>query len=207
METSIIEQGSDAWHDRRRGKATASRTSDIMAKTKTGYGAARKNYLMELLCERLTGVTAEGFVSAPMLRGIALEAVARSAYEVATGNSVKEVGFVDHPTLKMAGCSPDGLVGGGLLEIKCPNVATHIDFLRTGNVELKYFWQMQMQMSCCEAEWCDFVSFDDRLPERLQYKCVRVERDVEKQGNMLTEISRFLIELDELIVELSEIQP
>lgn len=199
-----IEQGTEAWMDQRRGKVTASRVSDLMVKTKPGYGAARKNYLMELLCQRLTGITTEGFISDAMKRGSELEAVARSAYEVDKGVSVEEVGFVVHPTMKNVGASPDGRPPGGLLEIKCPNTATHVDFLRTGKVDRKYILQMQTQMLCDKAEWCDFVSFDDRLPEHLQYKCVRIPRDVDLQIEMAKEISKFLIELDQLELELKE---
>lgn len=198
------DQRTEEWFQQRLGKVTASRVSDVMAKTKTGYGAARKNYMMQLLCERLTGTAEEGFTSGPMQRGIDLEPMARSAYEVDKGVSVVEVGFIDHPTIKMAGASPDGRPGDGLLEIKCPNTATHIDFLRTGKVDSKYFWQMQMQMACAEVAWCDFVSFDDRLPEHLEYKCVRVDRDISQMGSMLTEINRFLGELDSLVEEFKE---
>lgn len=194
-----MEQRSEEWFAARLGKVTASRVADVMAKTRSGYGASRKNYMMELLCERLTGAKQDGYVSGPMLRGIELEPVARSAYEIDTGNMVEECGLVAHPDIPMFGASPDGLVGDdGLLEIKCPNTAQHVEFLRTGVPDTRYQWQMLAQMVCTGREWCDFVSYDDRLPEPLAYRCVRFERDEARIAEMTDEIRQFLAELDAL---------
>jgi len=118
---------------------------------------------------------------------------------------VIESGLVDHPAIEGFAASPDGLVNDdGLVEIKCPNTATHVDFLQTGKIDQKYIWQMQSQMSCTGRKWCDFVSFDDRLPESLQYKSVRVEFDVSAQREMATEVTKFLNELDQLQQSLAE---
>ena len=195
----MIEQGTEEWFAQRLGKVTASRVSDVMAKTKSGAGAGRKNYMMELLCQRLTGQREEGFTSAAMLRGIELEPVARSAYEIATGDIVTEAGFVIHPEQPQTGASPDGYVGlGGLIEIKCPNTAQHIAVLQSGCADPKYVSQMQHQMACTKALYCDFVSFDDRLPEALQIVIVRVERDEAFIARMMSDINLFLQELDKL---------
>ena len=194
-----MEQRSEEWFAARLGKVTASRVADVMAKTRSGYGASRKNYMMELLCERLTGAKQDSFCSAAMQRGTELEPVARSAYEIDTGNMVEECGFVIHPGVPMFGASPDGLVGGdGLLEIKCPNTAQHVEFLRTGVPDTRYQWQMLAQMACTDRQWCDFVSYDDRLPEPLAYRCVRFERDETRITEMTNEIRQFLSELDSL---------
>lgn len=194
-----MEQRSEEWFARRLGKVTASRVADVMAKTRSGYGASRKNYMMELLCQRLTGQQQEGFCSAAMQRGTELEPVARSAYEIDTGNMVEECGLVAHPDIPMFGASPDGLVGDdGLLEIKCPNTAQHVEFLRTGVADARYQWQMLAQMACTGRGWCDFVSYDDRLPEPLAYRCVRFERDEARIAEMTDEIRQFLAELDAL---------
>ena len=199
----MIEQGSDEWFEQRLGRVTASRISDVMAKTRSGYSASRKNYMMELLCQRLTGKREEGFTSAAMQRGIDLEPLARAAYEVHTGLFVDEVGFVLHPEYLYIGASPDGLVGEkGLIEIKCPNTAQHVACLRSGEPDSKYWWQMQCQMACTGRDWCDFVSFDDRMPEELQLFCVRVERDDEAILDLITECLEFLGELEQLEAEM-----
>jgi putative phage-type endonuclease len=200
-----MDQRTDSWFSARLGKVTASRISDVMAKTKSGPSASRKNYQMQLLCERLTGRKEEGFTSAAMQRGTDMEPIARSAYEVDKGVMVQECGFVPCPLIEMAGASPDGLVGSdGLVEFKVPNTATHVDFLRTGNIDSGYQLQMMFQMMCAGRKWCDFVSFDDRLPEPLQYKCVRLMFDEEVAASIHKEVTSFLAELNALEAEMLE---
>ena len=199
------DQKSLEWFAARMGKVTASRVADVMAATKSGPSASRKNYMMELLCQRLTGQSEEGFTSAAMQRGTDLEPIARSAYEVEAGVMVAETGLMPHPSGIAFGASPDGLVGAdGLVEIKCPNTATHVEFLRTGKPDGKYLWQMAAQMECGGRDWCDFVSFDDRLPEPLQYRRVRIMRDEEKTTEMMAAIRLFLEELDQLEAEMRQ---
>lgn len=198
-----MEQRTDAWFQARLGKVTASRVADVMAKTRSGYGASRKNYMMELLCQRLTGIIDQGFTNAAMIRGTELEPVARSMYEVEHDVIVYETGLVDHPRIRNLAASPDGLVrDDGLVEIKCPNTAQHVDFLRTGQIDERYQLQMLLQMDCTDRAWCDFVSFDDRLPEELSIKVVRFHRDEKRIAEMLTEVELFLRELDELQTDL-----
>jgi putative phage-type endonuclease len=200
-----MDQRTDSWFSARLGKVTASRISDVMAKTKSGPSASRKNYLMQLLCERLTGRKEEGFTSAAMQRGTDMEPIARSAYEVDKGVMVQECGFVPCPMIEMAGASPDGLAGNdGLVEFKVPNTATHVDFLRTGQIDSGYQLQMMFQMMCTGRKWCDFVSYDDRLPEPLQYKCVRLMFDEEVAASIHKEVTAFLAELDALQAEMLE---
>lgn len=195
----MIEQGSEEWFNARLGKITSSRVSDVMAKTRSGYGASRKNYMMELLCQRLTGRREEGFTSAAMQRGIDLEPLARSAYELHCGEIVQETGFVIHPHYNDIGASPDGLVGDfGLVEIKCPNTAQHVSCIQSGEPDSKYWWQMQCQMFCTDRKWCDFASFDDRMPEELQIFVCRVERDDQAISEMLDECLEFIGELNKL---------
>jgi hypothetical protein len=175
-----------------------------MAKTKSGPSASRKNYQMQLLCERLTGRKEDGFSSAAMQRGTDLEPIARSAYEVDKGVMVTETSFVQCPGIEMAGASPDGLVGeDGLTEIKCPNTAQHVEFLRTGKIDSGYELQMLFQMICTGRQWCDYVSFDDRLPQELQYKCVRFPYDNVRAGEVIAEVKAFIAELDALQIELT----
>lgn len=201
----MIEQGSEEWFQSRLGKVTASRVYDVMTKTKSGYGAARKNYMMELLCQRLTGNREEGFTSSAMQRGNDLEPMARGRYEIENDVLVIEEALIDHKTIKGFAASPDGMVGDkGLLEIKCPNTATHIEFIRTGKISARYQSQMTAQMLCIGRDWCDFVSFDDRLPEALQYKCVRYELEKPFADAMVREVAKFLTELSEFEIEMQE---
>ena len=197
-------QGTPEWFEQRRGKVTASRIADLMAKTKCGYSTSRQNYLMQLLCERLTGKIEEGYKSAAMQRGNDLEAEARNWYQLETGESVEEVSFIDHPKINFAGASPDGLVGAeGLIEIKCPNTATHIETLRKKEPIDRYYKQMQWQMAVTGRKWCDFVSFDNRLPDNLAYFCKRIPRDEAVIQEIEQEVQAFLLELDVTMAELS----
>jgi putative phage-type endonuclease len=203
----MIEQRSDEWFAARIGKVTASRVADVLAKTKTGYSTTRDNYMAQLVCERLTGQKGESFSNAAMQWGTETEPLARISYEVAQNVLVDEVGFVPHPSIIMAGASPDGLVGDdGLLEIKCPNTATHIETLLSQTVPGKYNTQMQFQMACTGRLWCDFVSFDNRLPAELQLFVKRVPRDNMYIRLMEEEIVKFLNELDIKIAQLMEIK-
>lgn len=190
-------QGSAEWKAVRLGRVTASRVADVIAKTKSGYSASRANYQAELICERLTGNAADGFTNAAMQWGTEKEPDARAAYEFIAGVSVEQVGFIHHPTIDMSGASPDGLVGAnGSLEIKCPSSATHIETLLSGTVAGKYLTQMQWQMACDPArEWCDFVSFDPRLPAEMQIFIKRIERDAAVIADLEKEVRAFLAEL------------
>jgi putative phage-type endonuclease len=199
-----IIQGSAEWFAVRVGRVTASRVADVIAKTKSGYSASRANYMAELIAERLTGVPAPGFTNAAMQHGTATEPQARDAYAAQTFDDVTQIGFVIHPTIAQAGASPDGLVGDdGLLEIKCPNTATHIDTLLNGKVPEKYVTQMMFQMACTGRAWCDFVSFDPRLPPEMQLFIKRLERDDKRIAELEEMVSDFLAELDEKVAKLT----
>jgi putative phage-type endonuclease len=203
----MMDQGTEEWFTIRIGKVTASRVADVIAKTKTGYSATRDNYMAQLVCERLTGQKGESFSNAAMQHGTDTEPLARAAYEALKDVLVDEVGFVPHPTIIMAGASPDGLVGeDGLIEIKCPNTATHIETLLSQSVPGKYNTQMQFQMACTGRQWCDFVSFDNRLPEELQLFVKRVPRDNEFIKQMEDEVVKFLNELDIKIAQLMDLK-
>lgn len=198
-------QGSPEWFAARCGKATASRIADIIAKTKSGWGASRANYEAQLIAERLTGQTAESYTNAAMQWGIDTEPQARAAYEFFTDSEVIEVGFVDHPVIGHSGASPDGLVGtDGMVEIKCPNTATHIATLLSWKVPEKYITQMQWQMACTERMWCDFVSFDPRMPESMQIFITRIDKDEKKWTELESEVSYFLTSVKAKVNSLAE---
>ena len=204
--TEII-QGSDAWFAARLGKVTASRVADVIAKTKTGYSASRNNYMAQLVCERLTNTKGESFTNAAMQWGTETEPQARAAYSAARFEIVEEVGFVNHPTIEAAGASPDGLVGAlGLIEIKCPNTATHIETLLSQTVPTKYITQMTWQMVCTGRHFCDFISYDPRLPAELQLFIKRVEYDPVYGAMLEKEVIGFLKELDIKIEQLNQLK-
>jgi putative phage-type endonuclease len=193
---AAVQQGTPEWHQLRLGKVTASRVADILAKTKSGASASRGNYLIELALQRVTKTIEPSYTNDAMAWGTATEPQARVAYEVATGNFVDQVAFVDHPTIADFGCSPDGLVGSdALIEIKCPSSATHWSYIKANEPPNKYVIQMQAQMAVTSAKWCDFVSFDPRMPERSQLLVVRVMRDPEFILYMEAEINHFLSEV------------
>lgn len=194
--TEEIIQGSVEWHQIRLGKVTASRVADVVGKTKTGYGAGRANYMAELIAERLTGEPAERFTNGAMQWGTDKEPEARDAYSFYRGETVLEVGFVHHPAIEQSGCSPDGLVGeDGLVEIKAPNTSTHLDTLLGQMVPAKYINQMQWQMACTGRQWCDFVSYDPRLPETMRLFIKRMPRDETRIKELETAVAEFLLEM------------
>jgi putative phage-type endonuclease len=198
-----MDQRTEEWFEARMGCVTASRTADVMAKTKSGYAASRANYMAELICERLTGERQGGFSSAAMQWGTETEPQARMAYEIVTGATVVETGFVLHPEIAGFGASPDGLIDeDGLIEIKCPNTATHIDTLLNDKVPGKYITQMHVQMLCTGRKWCDFVSFDPRLPVDMQMFVRRVEFDQALAAEIVTEVQAFIAEMENKIEQL-----
>jgi putative phage-type endonuclease len=198
-----MEQRTDDWFAARLGKVTASRVADIMAKTKSGYSASRKNYMAELLCERLTGQKEDSFCSGAMQHGIDMEPQARMAYELETGRSVQEVGFIDHPSIPMFGASPDGIMPDRGLEIKCPQTATHLETLLTGKIAEKYIIQMHVAMLCTGLDKWDFVSYDDRLPAHLQLFIKTIKLDKELAAQIVAEVTLFLSELDDMVKQLN----
>ena len=207
MVSSVSEviQRTEAWILCRLGKVTASRINDVMASLKNGGEAAsRKNYRAQLVVERLTGQKQDSFTNGAMMWGTEQEPFARQAYEFFTGSDVVEVGFIDHPTIPMSGASPDGLIGAdGMLEIKCPNTATHIEWLLAGTVPAEHLKQMQWQMECAGRKWCDFVSYDPRLSVDLQLFVVRCDRD----ETLISEISKSVVKLlDEVSATVAELE-
>ncbi len=201
-----MKQGSAEWYAERCGRATASRYSDVLATIKSGEAATRRNYRAQLIAERLTGIPAEGFQSAEMRWGTEQEPYARIAYEARTGNIVEQIAFVRHPdpTL-LAGASPDGFVGqDGQVEIKCPNTATHIDTLLKG-MSPDHVPQLQGNLWMSGRRWIDFVSYDPRLPERMQLYILRVRRDDVYIANLEREVRKFLIEVNVTIADLEAV--
>jgi putative phage-type endonuclease len=194
----MLEQRTPEWFAVRLGKATASRIHDICAKTKSGPSASRKNYAAQLVAERLTGTVQDSYTNGAMQWGIDKECEAREAYMREQLCSVTEIGFVDHPAIAMSGCSPDGLVGeDGLVELKCPNTATHIETLLGGGFADKYLKQAYWQIACTGRQWCDLASYDPRLPEAMRLFVQRVRRDEAAIAELEAEVIVFLSEVED----------
>jgi len=198
------EHGSAEWLRARCGIVTASRCGDMLAVTKKGTEAAgRRNYRAELLAEIMTGRAAQHYVTREMEWGIEQEQYARAAYEVKADVMVETCGFVLHGSVDRFGCSPDGLVcDQGLVQIKCPNTSTHLDWMREGVIPLEHGPQMLAEMACTGRQWNDFVSFDPRLPPHLQLFVRRYYREDPLIAALESEVKKFNAELDALIAEL-----
>jgi len=208
MKIIDVEQGTPEWLEARRGKVTASRIGDLMAKTKSGWGASRANYKAQLIAERLTGRIAESYSNDAMRWGTATEPEARAAYEFARDVEVQQVGLVLHPTVEATSASPDGLVGdAGMIEIKCPNTSTHIETLLGAEIDGKYIKQMQWQMACAGRQWTDFISYDPRMPAEMQMHVRRVDRDDAMISEIEREVIAFLDEVDDTVSRLSSMYP
>ena len=205
MDIVDLQQGSPEWRAARAGSLGASQIAEAVARTKSGWGASRANLLAQLTVERLTGLPTEGFVSPAMAWGTEQEPEARLAYEFRKDATVVQVGMVRHPSIGGTHASPDGLVGDdGLLEIKCPLSATHIETLLTGSIPGKYVTQIEWQMACTGRSWCDFASFDPRLPEEMRLFVKRFDRDDKRISEMEEQVREFLFELDTTVRRLSE---
>ena len=194
------------WFAERAGHVTASRVADVIAKTKSGPSASRQNYLAQLVAERLTGVPAESFNNAAMQWGTDTEPFARAAYELLIDDTVSEVGFIKHPSIEWSGASPDGFISDGLVEIKCPNTATHIDYLLGQDVPSKYKPQMAWQIACTGREWCDFVSFDPRMPPDFRLFIVRYVPESGYIETLESEVSKLLEEVEQTINKLNSLK-
>ena len=168
---------------------------------------SRVNYMAQFVVERMTNQVGESYSNAAMEWGTENEPFARAAYEVKTGNTVDQVGAIDHPKIAMSAASPDGLISDdGCLEIKCPNTSTHIDTILGDQPAKKYYDQMQWQMACANRSWCDFVSFDPRMPAHLQLFVQRIQRNDVYIAELESEVVQFLKEVDDKVKKLNEIK-
>lgn len=193
-------QGSEEWFRDRLGRATASGFADVLAKgPRGGESLSRQKYKRVLALERITGTREDGFSSWATDRGHEQEPFARIAYIARTGRNVIETGFIPHPTM-MAGASPDGLIEeDGIFEAKRQLRDIHIDVLLTGKIPNQYVPQVQGNLWIAKRQWCDFVSYNETLPEPLNLVIVRVMRDEGYIKNLEIAVAQFLIEVDEMV--------
>jgi len=201
----FVEQRTEEWLADRVGRITASRFKAVLARLKNGQPAqARNDYLMDVVCERLTGQPTHHFVNQAMQWGIDQEEFAREAYEQRTGVVVEKAGFIILDGIKAsAGASPDGLVGVGCIEIKAPNTRTHVQTILDGMPD-EHFAQVQGVMWVAGREWCDFISWDPRVPGEHQLYVERIERDDAFIEMLKREIEVFDQEVEATIQKLSE---
>lgn len=206
LELFQLEQGSPLWIQARVGLVTASRCGDVIATTKKGESADRRNYRTELICERLTGIPYPQFVSREMQWGRDQEAFARAAYEMQRDVLVETCGFVLHPGVAQFGASPDGLVGNdGMIQVKCPNTSTHLGWMMAGVIPVEHVPQMLGELSCCpEREWSDFVSYDPRLPAHLQLFVRRFAHDQKLIATLESEVVHFNAEIEQVLASLPQ---
>jgi putative phage-type endonuclease len=193
----MFEQLSEEWRTQRLGKVTASRLGDMIAKTRSGWAASRRKYMTQLMVERWKGVPYEARQNEAMRWGSLVESEAKTAYEFFCDAEIEPAPFVNHPRIAMAGASPDGFVGvAGLVEIKCPESETHLETFVGEDVPENYLPQIQFQLACTGREWCDFVSYDPRLPASMQLWVKRVLRDAGMISHLENCVEEFLFELD-----------
>lgn len=195
MKIHLVEQKSPEWFAlRREFPLTASEAQAI-----GNNGKGLESLVYEKLAEAYSSGIVEQYTNEHIDRGIELEPQARSLYELETGNTVTEVGFVTNEKVsKVAGASPDGLVAkDGLFEAKCFDDTKHFKMIVNGlEVEPKYEWQMQMQMLITGRKWCDFVAYNPNFKKSLLV--LRVKADKEKQKAILAGLKKG----EEMIAEL-----
>lgn len=192
-----MEQGSPEWYAAKCGKVSASHIAEVMSRTKTGWGAARKHYMDKLVAERITGQPVTQRAVQSLERRLEMEPEARIAYEFYSDNMVEQVGFIEHPTIPNAGASPDGLISkDGGLEIKCCDTATHIELIRSGVIDKSYVQQCDFGMACTGREWWDFASYDPLMPEELKLYVQRIPRNDTRIAEIETAVIEFLAEVE-----------
>jgi putative phage-type endonuclease len=203
MRVINVAQGTPEWRQARVGSLGASRVHDAVARTRNGWSASRAGALGDIVCERLTGLPVESFMTEAMRRGTALEPQALAAYGFERNIDVELVGLVRHPRISGTHASPDGLVADcGLVEIKCPATNAHLATLLTGTMPERYVTQCLWQLACTGRTWCDLVSYDNRLPEPLRLHVIRIERDEHRIAGLETMVVEFLAEVDATIKRL-----
>lgn len=171
------EQHSEAWHEARLGRVTGTRFKNLMSKEST---ASYQDLLTNIACEIITGRAEDNYVSPTMEKGIETEPEARKEYENSFDTEIRQVGFVipdeGNKYHDWIGVSPDGLTyDNGMIEIKCPLMKTHFEYIEGGKLPSEYRYQVQGQLFVTGLEYCDFVSYC----EGMKLFVIRVFPDVE----------------------------
>ncbi|WP_375667890.1 MULTISPECIES: lambda exonuclease family protein [unclassified Bartonella] len=203
-----MEQRTAEWFQARLGKVTASNIYSVLSKTTKGLPTSKyEDYKIKLMTERLTGETSPYYETEDMRWGIEHEDDALREYGFIYDADITKCGFIQHPTIEMAGASPDGLIGeDGLIEVKCPRSVTHMRFCIGDEIKPEYHAQMQFQMACTGRKWCDFVSYDPRFTGEffhLRMKVKRILRDDQQIEQINQAVETFLAEIQREIKQLS----
>jgi len=192
-----MEQLSLAWYSAKAGVPSASSFDKII--TMKGLPSKqREGYLYKLAGEKITGVRSEGFQSEAMIHGIETEQEAVNMYELVKGVECEKVGLCYLDDERKFLCSPDRIVGEGILEVKCPQIQTQVEYLLKGELPSKYFQQVQGQLFITGADWCDFMSYYQGLKPLI----VRVTRDESFISALKSELDRFCFDLDRIVEEI-----
>lgn len=208
--TAIIEyceQGSAEWVDLRLGVPTASEFRRIV--TAAGrLSSQRDEYIAELVAEWLHHEPFADWQGNDWTeRGKALEPQAFESYAWDRGHEVKKCGFVWKDKSRRVGCSPDGLPGPGIVEMKCPSAkwhCYHVIFGRKfGGIPTKYRMQIQAQLWVTGRPWADFYSWHPDYPPYL-FRCAP---DPMLHEALDTHMPKFLDELDEAKQEMKSLMP
>jgi len=181
-----IEQGTPEWHALRKNKMTASHACEI-----GNAGKGLESYCYEIIAEKYASST-ESYTNEHLERGVELEGQARAIYELQTGQTVEQIGFYEHD--EYVGCSPDGIVGEGLIEIKCHNNVKHVQLICGSPIEPKYIWQMQMQMLLMEKKWCDYVAYNPNYEKSLHIVRVLPDPDMQEKIKVGLEKGKVLLQ-------------
>lgn len=173
-----MEQQTPEWFEAKKGKMSSSSATAI-----GNCGTGLETYAMDLVASMYSSNRDKGFSSKYMDNGNEYEEVARSVYELETGEEVQQVGLVEYSDFVV--CSPDGLVGDkGLIEIKCPKDTVYFkQYLIKKEIPSGYIWQMQMQMLTTGREWCDFMAYNPNY--KRSYFIQRVYPDPKKVEKLL----------------------
>lgn len=196
----MIPEGTIDWLKARVGLLTGSRMADAMSVLKSGdFSAKRKTLLRQILQERLTGFAVDHYVTPAMQWGLDHEQEAKDEYEAASGNLIQKAGFALHPMIEFFGATPDGLIDhDGCLEAKCPTTDTHLEYFLAGKIPAEYKPQMVCEMLCHRRQWCDFVSFDPRLPKRQRLFIRRYQPTPQEFAEVESAAIKFLADVEKM---------
>lgn len=207
MIISPHEQGTQEWLNDRSTVITASMMGTVMAK---GRGSApsitRTKYMRNLANAIVTGNPApEGYKNAAMQEGNDREPESRDYYGMISRNTVTEHGLIYLDENKRIGASVDGLINDdGNLELKNPNLETHLGYLLDGGLPTAYVKQVQAQLWVTGREYCDFVSYHPDAFKMMHR--FRVERDEAMIRLIKTASFLFIAELDQMVETFKSIQ-
>jgi predicted phage-related endonuclease len=185
-----IEQGTESWLTLKAGIPSASEFDKILSPTGKVSTQAEK-YRNQLIGERLLGIKPEGYKSQAMLEGQLKEDEARSLFSMLKGVECRQVAFCFEDD-KRYGCSPDSLLDMTGLELKCPELHTHVQYLMDNKLPTCYIPQVQGSMLVSGYSHWFFMSYYPGLPELI----IDVQRDDKYCAQLKVLLNEFCDNLD-----------